>query len=498
MKWETLPNDPDVKNWLKLACPAPYTKRNYLMSLQMFMDFTGLSPGELIAEADADIRAGVLPRERKMKQRLIAFKADLADRDLSPNTQHNYMSGVKSFYRAFDHDIPNLGKPVDAKPMEEHLDIPSKEDIREALKVCDARDRAIILVGCSSGLSASSIVELTIEQFFKGYDEETGICTLFLRRGKTNTDFITFLNPEACAAVLEYLNYRNRTIDYTDTRREDQLKKQHWAKDSVQRKGKKAGKRDNDEPNGQYLFIKRMIHDNYLRSKSEKLRKLDIKGLLKAYSDIADRSQKSNGPGVWNLIRSHNMRKFFNSALKNAGMEGDLVEFMMGHTLGSTRDAYFRGNAQSLKARYSENMAQLTIQKEIDVAASSEYMRILEQNKLLVTEAERFRVERDEISDLRTELDEIKHGLYNEASNYHRKSGMLKQMFAHEDAEEAKLEALWKEKSGHYEGPELVGAVLKSMGIENTIKTPRIAKKRKVDNEKLLEVNEKEYATWRS
>lgn len=92
------------------------------------------------------------------------------------------MAGVKSFYKAFDHEIPNIGKPARTIPTPEHLDIPSKDDLRDVLKVCDLRDKAILLVGCSSGLTASAIVKLTIEQFFKGYDPETRITALFLRR----------------------------------------------------------------------------------------------------------------------------------------------------------------------------------------------------------------------------------------------------------------------------------------------------------------------------
>lgn len=411
MRWEALRNDAVVKKWLTETNLAPYTERNYLISLQMYCDFTKLTPEQLIKEADDDVRAGILNRDRMIKQHLIGFKSSLADGNYSPNTQHGYLSGVKSFYKAYDHQIPNMGKAVQAKPMPEHLDIPNKEDIRDALKVCDTRDRAIVLVGCSSGLSASSIVELTIEQFFKGLDKETGICTLFLRREKTNTDFITFLNPEATAAVLEYLSYRNRRLDYTDTRREQQLAKQYWDEDwerkNANRGRGRKGKADT-KPHGQYLFIKRQIHDNFMKGKNEELRKLDVKGLLKAYSDIANRAQKSGGNGVWDLIRSHNIRKFFNTTLKNAGMDSDLVEYMMGHTLGPTKDAYFRGNAELLRQRYAGFMVHLTIQKPLDVSTSPEYRKIEAENKVLVAETLKHMVERDELAEMKREMKRMK------------------------------------------------------------------------------------------
>lgn len=329
-----------VDEWLDLVNPAPFTRRNYTFSLKMYCEFTGMTPDKLIEEADNDVKAGILSRDRMMKKRLIAFKGELAKKGFAANTQHNYMAGVKSFYKAFDHEIPNIGKSSKTIPMPEHLDIPSKEDLRDVLKVCDIRDKAIMLVGCSSGLTASGIVELTIEQFFNGYDPDTGITTLFLRRKKTETDFVTFLSPEATAAVLEYLEYRNRTLDYTDNKRAHQLNKQHWEKVE----GKKGGK----GKGGQYLFIKKLVNDEFLETGTEELRKIDLKGFFGVYDEIANRAQKSNGFGYWNLIRSHNMRKFFNTALKNAGMDSERVEYMMGHDIGKTKNAYYRADAEGL------------------------------------------------------------------------------------------------------------------------------------------------------
>lgn len=383
-----------VSKWLELVNVSPLTQRNYERSLDMYCGFTGLSPEQLIEEADNDVRSGVLPRDRMMKRRLIAFRTSLLEKGIAPTTLHNYMAGALSFYRSFDHEIPNLGKRGKARPKPEHLDIPTKEDIREALKVSDIRDKAIILVGCSSGLSVSNIVELTIEQFSKGYDSETGITTLSLRRQKTDTDFITFLDPEASQAVLDYLVHRNTTLDYTDNKKLGILDKQAW-----ENKGK-TGK--------QYLFIKKLVDNEYLKTRNEELRKLDTKGVLKAYSDIADRAQKSSGRGIWNLIRSHNMRKFFNSTLKNAGMDSERVEFMMGHDLGGTKNAYYRADVKKLKELYATYMVHLTIQKPLDVAASPEFQKITRDNEVLKAEAVRHMVEREEFITLTKELETIK------------------------------------------------------------------------------------------
>lgn len=390
MRWEALDKYETVKTWLEVIDPKPNTRRNYLTGLQEYVDYTGLDPDQLLAEADKEVMEGVLARDRMMKKRMIGFRQELKRRGLAVNTRRNHFSGVRSFYKAFDHEIPNVGREEKAIPKPEHLDIPSKEDIRQALKVCDVRDKAIILCGCSSGLGAADIVNLTVEQFNKGYDLETEITTFFIRREKSSTDFVTFISPEASRAVHEYLKYRNRKADTNDKYRQMQLDKQKIY-------GNKG-----------YLFIKRSVNDEYLASHDEKLRKLDTKGLLKAYRVLSERAQKSTAKGVWNLIRSHNMRKFFNTTLKNAGFDSERVEFFMGHTLDGTKGAYYRAEADKLRTLYATFVPYLTLQKELDVTSTPEYQKLITENQDLKAAKEYYKAERGELETLAKELEEIK------------------------------------------------------------------------------------------
>jgi len=68
---------------------------------------------------------------------------------------------VKSFYRLFDIEIPFLPQSGNkARPLQENKDIPTKEHLQAVLKVCDLFEKALILVGASSGLSANKIRNL--------------------------------------------------------------------------------------------------------------------------------------------------------------------------------------------------------------------------------------------------------------------------------------------------------------------------------------------------
>jgi integrase len=298
------------------------------------------------------------------------------------------MTGVTNFYKSFDIEIPSIPRSEKrAQPLQENCEIPTKEDLQEVLKICDPLEKAILLTGASSGLSANEIINLKIKNFRKGYDSVTEITTLKLRREKVGFDFITFLSPEASRAILEYLKYRDRTHNTGDMRRINQIRKQNVFSE-----------------NG-YLFIGRSIPEEFLKSKNEELRKLEHSAFLKIYRTISEKARKSTEKGKWSIVRSHNVRKWFNSALLNAGADSFHVEFFMGHKLDDTRAAYFRASPEKLRDIYFKFVPYLTIQKELDISESNDFKRIKQDHEILLVEAEKHRVERQELQELRAKYE---------------------------------------------------------------------------------------------
>jgi len=328
-------------------------------------------------------------RQRHIKIYLINFKKSLQDKGLAPMTVRSYMNGVQSFYRSCDIELPVLGRNK-AKVLEKNKDIPTKEDLQEVLKICDPVERAILLVGASSGLSLNEIRNLKVKDFKKGYDPGTEVTTLKLRRQKVGFDFITFLSPEASRAVQDYINYRGRPTKSPDPRKEKYLVKQRIYSDD------------------DYLFIGRKIQDSFINTKNDELRKFEDVSLRMLYQTLSEKSQKNTPKSDCNLIRSHNMRKWFNSAMLNAGADSFHVEFFMGHTLDDTRAAYFRANPEKLRELYLKYIPYLTIQKEADISESSEYLRIKQENKILQAETARHVVERSELQELKADMQKMK------------------------------------------------------------------------------------------
>ena len=386
-----LREDSTITEWLNIINTRPNTERNYLLGFQWFTEWTGKEPEALLLEAEQEIKDGFLMRQRSIKKYIIGFRKYLQDKGNAPQTIKGYLTGVKSFYTAFDIEIPKSHSAGNkAQTLKKHKEIPTKEDIQEVLKVCDPLEKAILLVGISSGLSAHEIINLKVKDFKKGYDPETGITTLDLRRGKVDFDFVTFLSPEASRAVQDYLTYRARTVKTGENRRLNQLEKQRVFSD-----------------NG-HLFIKRKIDPIYLKNRDDDLRKLDQDSIMKVYRFMSEKAQKNTPAGDWNLIRSHNMRKYFNSALLNAGADSFHVEFFMGHTLDDTRAAYFRADTEKLKEIYKKYIPFITIEKALDPEQHPDFIRMKNETETYARAAANAAVERNELIELRAEIEKIK------------------------------------------------------------------------------------------
>jgi hypothetical protein len=393
-KIEILKKDALITDWLdtlQANDASDKTIRNYLLGMQAYTECTGMTPTDLILEAEAEIRAGLLGRERSLKRNLVKFLTHLKDKGLAPMTVRTHMAGVKSFYKNLDislpASLPKIGSR--ARTLEENKPIPTKDDIRAVLWVCDPLEQALVLVGASSGLSCEDIIKLTVGQFKKGYDPQTEITTLSLRRTKTRVDFITFLTPEASRAVNRYLEYRERT-DEVDERRQPTLEKQHVYS-------------DNDA-----LFIGRHIPNTFLKTKNDDERLLKEKAVVQIYSNISKKAKKSTVKGNWNLIRSHKMRGFFNKILKSSGCDSFHVEYWMGHKSDGSKDGYFIGDTEYEKMIYEKYIAFLTIQKDINVSESPEFKRLLKDNEILASETARHVVNNAELQELRTQLEQTK------------------------------------------------------------------------------------------
>jgi hypothetical protein len=115
---------------------------------------------------------------------------------------------------------------------------------------------------------------------------------------------------------VDYLDYRNnRTAKCASVRRLDQLEKQKVT------------------PKDGYLFVIQKVPSEYFEIKNEKmreeLRKLDPKTILAMFRKLNEEAQISAPRGEHNLVRTHNLRRFFNSSLLAAGAPIFYVDYFL-------------------------------------------------------------------------------------------------------------------------------------------------------------------------
>ncbi|AGB49474.1 site-specific recombinase XerD [Methanomethylovorans hollandica DSM 15978] len=354
-----LAEDLAVQEWKRSISPAPTTWASYCQILLQYCRWTQKTPSEMLEEAE---------RERNLQRRLqthraelLRYKEYLEEQGKAPKTVRKFIDVMRSFYNTFDINV-NVGKLKRAAPREEHTKIPSIEDIRKVLEVVGPLERALLLVGCSSGLGANEITNLKISQFREGYDSETGLAMLYIRREKAQYDHVTFLSPEASRAVQQYLAWRDVPPISKN-------------KDVVAAYQKRRTTDDG------YLFVKGHIPAAYLETQDEELRKYSRTSFAEVYREMQHIIESKKGAGQWGLIRSHNMRKVFYSALINAGCDSMIAEYFMGHTLDATRTAYFRASPDKLRDLYIQYVPALTIQEAVDLESSEEYQRMKDENQ---------------------------------------------------------------------------------------------------------------------
>jgi len=372
MKFNELKNDPVLQELFRMrGLKAQRTLEGYISAFVLFTEFTSLSPSKLLHIAQHEYDDGVRPHMMTHFKMIESFREHLDGLTTTMNTPYAstsircYVNKIRSFFSAYYLPVPASLRSVEvrARPKKENQKLPNRELILKAIKIASIRNKAIILVGIASGLAASDICNLTVQDFRDGYDPVTEITTLSLRRQKTQIDFTTFLSPEASRAVNTYLMKREQM--FKDTSDEEMLHE--------------ALKVTPDSP----LFILEKKYGRYLRSKEEFNRALTSGLIIGLYKDISNKVEDTRRPGTFRLMRSHNMRKYFSTTLRNAGVDGDVIEHMIGHTLGEVKQAYIKYDPEFLKKVYMENYLALLIDERADASTSPEFKALKKENKEL-------------------------------------------------------------------------------------------------------------------
>jgi len=193
------------------------------------------------------------------------------------------------------------------------------------------RDKVMILVMATSGISIGDLLALRLRDIEDLYSDRD-CYKLEFRRRKTNVKTITFITREARDILLQYLEERKR-------------------------------KGENIDPNSLVVTLRdgRPLRDTQARSIFYRI--FEKAGLQENIGkDARGHNRKKYHP--------HLLRKFFRTALRNAGIERIYVEAMIGHNLRSTFGVEMVYDKQAdrpevLEEQYRKAIPQLTFLSEL-------------------------------------------------------------------------------------------------------------------------------------
>ena len=308
-----------VLRYYKRKTQSEGTKGNVCQTLKNFCEFVGKDPDELVGLGVAEVSESVQ-----------LYVDSLAGKDFSIRYVNSSLAFLKTFFKVNGFkegrslDVERHYQPARYMKRSEYIPM-SAEIFDMALASGSLRNKALVLALYTSGLRNSTlrallyrdvkdelerglrIVKLPIYPEMKRMD--AGAC-------KGNIPYYSFMAKEATEAVRQYLAERRL----------------------------KGGFIGDDEP----LFASESTNVSAGVSRRTPVMKKSLGAMVK-------RAARKAGVKHSQDVRPHCLRKAFESALRNAGLDPKDQEFLMGHILPRTQDTYYdKTKADGLRRKYGQ------------------------------------------------------------------------------------------------------------------------------------------------
>ena len=336
----------------------PSSMRQYQTVLKRYSEYNNMSLAALLNEAEIEEDERIPQRRRTLTTRLLGFRNHITEH-YKKNTVRSMMTKTLTLYTTYGLEIPKLPRQSEKNmndcPPISFKDLPDKDIIKASLQISNPLMSAIILFMSSSGAARTEMLNLTIQDFIDStrlYHDSNDIYevldilkerddvvpTFKIKRQKTDKWYYTFCSPEAVTAIVNYLLSIKKPLH-----NEDQLFQYH-------------------EVTVCYKFQE--INDEL--------------GLGKK--------------GTFNRFRSHMLRKFHASTLKNHGMSKEDINEMQGKGQNLVDEAYFFDDPNILREKYIEHMDAVTINLDVNTIdiRSPEYLELEQKFKEKEAEIENF------------------------------------------------------------------------------------------------------------
>jgi len=316
------------------------TRRSYKSWFGCYIEYTGLTPSQLIDEAIEDMKRD--PREKQdiVIRQIIGFfnwlktdyqkkakgkgKKRTEGKGVTDKVAHARVGAVRSFYGTFGVTVRMKGRQSLPRPrVRNKRIIVNAEQVRILLNhTRTPRDRAIILTLFQGGMDVSTLCSLKYGDISEGLAKNEHPLQLDIYRPKTGVEYYTFLGKDAVKAIQAYIqDMKSREVTFTD-----------------------------NTP----LFLKERGKDSGITTNL-------AQNMMKIVAHNAGFIDGKNNGKAFNPLGPHALRESFGSIMINSGVPDTIVDFWLGHSIGEMAEAYKGVQFESLKKMYLEREKMLSV-----------------------------------------------------------------------------------------------------------------------------------------
>jgi hypothetical protein len=258
---------------------------------------------------------------------------------LAPASVNNPVMAVRSFLESYDVKL-NWKQVRKVLPQNQKIALdrpPSIEEIRRLLEVCGLREKVAILIMESSGIRVGAFDYLKIRDFTR---LKSGIGRLLVYEN-TGDKYYTFVTPEASAALVKYLEEREKIGEKVGP--DSPLLRNDW------------------DWQGKRGIVKRVAASDAVRPwRSKQMRNWIGRLWIEA-------GVRENHIHRGEFQQVHGFRKFAKTQMGKAGLPQEVTEALLGH-----RSNYFKPSAEDLEEMYLNAVPFLTIDERFKLKVELE------------------------------------------------------------------------------------------------------------------------------
>jgi len=202
----------EVQTWLKTVSKSSISL--YLDALAKFCEFTGKNPRELFLMRDKEVRDPDPDARTQVRDLILNFKEYLEE-GYAPKTINALDGAVRSFFSANleKAGMINVKNYKNACISQRKDFVPTLEDLRKILDVCNLEEKFRIIFIAQTGMRISDALELKVGDVLR--ELELGKIPLAIyytpkEDRETIKERVTFLASDGVEILKQYLEWRKR------------------------------------------------------------------------------------------------------------------------------------------------------------------------------------------------------------------------------------------------------------------------------------------------